>query len=84
MQPTKFKEQNITFTKPASMTDEQCSSLPAYRDDREIISCWKMTWKERIKVLFIGKIWFSVYGTSQPPICLSVDTFFAKAGSKNG
>lgn len=76
MKPIAFKQQNAIFTAPAGMSEEQCSDLPAYRDDAEIISCWKMSWCERLKMLVTGVIWFSVMGDRQPPICLSVDTFF--------
>jgi hypothetical protein len=76
--PIKFKEQNITFSKPASMTDEECGSLPAYRGEGQIISCWKMGWKERIKALFTGVVWFGVLASGQPPIWLAIDRPFIK------
>lgn len=78
MIPVKFKEQNITFTKPESMTDEECGSLPAYRGDGRIISCWKFTLREWIKALFTGRVWFSVIGTGQPPIWLGPDKPFKR------
>lgn len=78
MKPIKFKEQNIIYTKPESMTDEECGSLPTYQGDGKIISCWKMSIKERIKVLFSGVIWFGVLTQRQPPIWLDVDTPFEK------
>lgn len=76
MNPIKFKEQNFTYTKPESMTDEECSSLPVYKQNNEIISCWKMSFKERIKALFTGKVWFCVMSYSQPPIWLDVNSPF--------
>lgn len=82
MKPIKFKEQNITFTKPESMTDEQCSSLPGLRHPDGIISCWHMSLRERIKVLFTGVVWFDVVGQNQPPIWLGVDIPFKKGKSK--
>ena len=79
MKPIKFKQQNITYTAPAEMTDEECGALPACRHENGIISCWKMTLRERLKILFTGLLWFDVVGVSQPPIWLGVDTPFIKA-----
>lgn len=31
MEPVKFKQANIAYTKPSNMTDEQCGTLPVYR-----------------------------------------------------
>lgn len=76
MKPIKFKEQNVTFGKPADMTDEQCSSLPAYRGDGDIISLWKLSFIERIKILFTGRLWFCVHSLSQPPIWFDVNNPF--------
>lgn len=79
MEPKKFKEANITFTKPASMTDSECGSLPAYRNRHQIISCWRPTWKERLKILFTGSVWIGVRGQSQPPMWASGELPFYRA-----
>lgn len=76
MKPIEFKERNITYTKPADMTDEECGSLPAYRNGIDNISCWKMSIKERLKALFTGVVWIDVIGGGQPPIWLGVNTPF--------
>lgn len=74
MEPTKFKEANRDLLKPENMTDEECRSLPVYTDGRECISCWKMTWKDRIKALLYGKVWLSVLsGRTQPPVWLQCE-----------
>lgn len=78
MKPIKFKQQNITYTKPEGMTDEQCGSLPAYKYESGIISCWKMSLRERIKVLFTGVVWFDVVSQVQPPIWLGVNIPFIR------
>ena len=31
MNPVPFKQQNVIYTKPANMTEEECGSLPAQR-----------------------------------------------------
>lgn len=53
MRPIDFKESNSILTKPQNMTDEECSSLNIYTDGTECISCWKLSFKDRIMALFI-------------------------------
>jgi hypothetical protein len=77
MKAIKFKEQNITFTKPEGLTDEQCGSLPAYRGDGEIVSCWELN-AEEIKALQDngGRIWLGICSSVQPPVYLTVTSPF--------
>ena len=81
----KFKEANKNLLKPESMTDEECGSLWVYSDGRQCISCWRLTWKERIKALLFGKVWlFVLSGYSQPPVWLDCDdTVFVKEDMKD-
>lgn len=60
MKPIKFAEANKNLLKPSSMTDAECRSLWVYTDGRECVSCWKLTWAQRIKALLFGRIWLSV------------------------
>lgn len=80
MEPIKFPEANKTLLKPESMTDEECSSLPVYCDNKQCISLWKLSWKERLQALFFGRLWvFVLSGSTQPPIALSTEkTVFKK------
>ena len=84
MNPITFPEQNMTLTKPASMTDEQCSSMGVHATNLSTgpvcISCWKMGFWERVRVLFTGKVWAWVMSAknAQPPIALGVDFPFGK------
>ena len=74
MTPIKFKEANRNLSKPPSMTDAECSSLWVYSDGIQCISCWKMSWKQRIKALLFGKVWLSVLsGSTQPPVWIDCD-----------
>ncbi len=76
MVPIKFKESNKTFIKPASMTDKECGSLPVHQNEHHIISCWKLSFKERIRMLFTGKVWLWVWGKKQQPISLGCENPF--------
>lgn len=74
MKPIKFKEATKNLLKPENMTDEEYSSLWVYNDGRECVSCWRLTWKERIKALLFGKVWLGVLsGFTQPPVWMVCD-----------
>lgn len=71
MKPIKFSRSNKTLLKPSNMLDEECSSLDVYTDDKQCVSCWKMSLWERLSSLLFGKIWLYVLsGDTQPPILL--------------
>lgn len=71
MKPTTFKEATKTLQKPEQMTDDKCGPLKVYNDGKQCISCWKPSFKERLSILFFGKIWLSVLsGDTQPPVWL--------------
>ena len=79
MNPIEFKEHNMWLTKPKTMTDEECSGLHVFSDDKQFISCWKMSLKDRIKSLFTGKIWLSVLsGKICHPVRVDIDKPFKK------
>ena len=82
MSPIEFKQQNIVFTAPAGMEDK-VEQLPAFRGEGQVISCWHLSFWERLKLLFTGRLWFSVIGNAQPPIWLGVDCPFIGDGDIN-
>lgn len=52
--------------------DETVVDLPVFRNDEQIVSCWKMTWRERLSALVHGRVWLQVMSTgSQPPIAIT-------------
>ena len=65
MKPTEFDEQNVTF---ATNQDEYLN-LPAFRNPDStgrVVSCWKLSWKERIKILFTGRLWSCIMTFNEP------------------
>lgn len=60
MKPTPFKEQNIIFAKD----QPQYIPLPAFidRNDKrgQVVFCMSLSLKERLKLLFTGKLWCSL------------------------
>ncbi len=45
--------------------------LPVNQSHGRILSRWGMTWRERLSILWHGKIWHMVYADSTPPILIS-------------
>ena len=71
MNPINFKEATKVLRKPANMTDEECGPLPIYTDGINCVSCWKMSFKERLAALLFGKVWLIIIsGQTQPPVSL--------------
>ena len=68
MKPIEFTEQNSTMHGSGEVED-----LPTYRGEGKVLSCWAMSWKERLSVLFYGKVWLCVLGYTQPPVWMSVE-----------
>ncbi len=77
MRPVTFPEQNVVFVPPKGM-EGQCGNLPAFKGEGQVISCWRLTFWERLLLLFTGRLWFSVIGDDQPPIWLGVHTPFIR------
>jgi hypothetical protein len=76
MKPISFPEHNIVYAKD----QPEYQPLPAYRDDTESISCWQLTWFERFKLLWTGRLWFRQmnFGTPLQPILPTVHYPFTK------
>lgn len=78
MRPVSFPQVNRTYTRPASMTDEECEPLPAHvcMNHDAIISCWQPSWPERFALLFGYPLWVWITGNQQPPIALVTEDPF--------
>lgn len=65
MIPTHFDEENCTLQ---GREDEDILDLPVFRGDGEVISCWRPSWRERLSVLFFGRVWLRLlHPRTQPP-----------------
>lgn len=65
MRPIKFKEQNVVFAKDQS----QYQNLPAFREEGgggNVISCWKFTFWERVRILFGANLWVNLMMFGKP------------------
>ena len=73
MNPIKFKEQNVVYAED----QPEYQPLPVYRKgghQGELVSCWSLSFRERVKVLFSGKVWLAIwtFNRSLQPLKLSV------------
>ena len=74
--PITFAEQNFVWKGwPSDTTRVAVEDLPAYRHDGETISCWRLSWRERVRVVFAGCVWLRVQG-DQPPVAVGGQTPF--------
>ncbi len=53
MVPISFREQTVILAED----QYEYLNLPAYTDETHVISCWGMSWSERLRILFTGKLW---------------------------
>jgi hypothetical protein len=87
MKPISFPEQNITFA--ADQTEYQ--PLPAFLGstfEGQAITCWGLTWRERIRLLFTGRLWLQMLTFHRPltPVFLTTEKadIFQALGNENG
>jgi len=65
MKPIKFKEQNIIYAE----NQPEYLPLPAFKnksDKGEVITCWRLSLSERIRLLFTGRIWLELLSFNKP------------------
>ncbi len=62
MRPVDFPESNVV----AGKHQEQYRDLPAWTDNRTMISCWGLTLWERLRLLLTGRLWIAVLVFGQP------------------
>ena len=64
MNPIEFAEQTTTFAKG----QPEYSPLPAHitADGMQVTSCWHMSWRERIRALWTGRVYLTLLTFGQP------------------
>jgi hypothetical protein len=79
MKPVNFHQQNTVWGKDQW---PQYLPLPAYSDERETVSCWQLTWCERLKILVTGRLWLRQlnFGRRLQPQSPCVDSPFVDTG----
>jgi hypothetical protein len=79
MEPVEFAEQTHTLAKD----QPQYRPLPVHMVDepeRRMISCWKLTWLERLQLLISGRLWLMqmTFGDALQPLLPQVNVPFAR------
>lgn len=79
MKPIHFPEVTVTWAK----NQPEYLPLPAYTDETQTITCWSLTWRERLKVLLSGRLWLAQmnFGRALQPQRPSVESPFLPADS---
>lgn len=67
MKAIKFPQCNVTFAKD----QPQYRQLPAYitgveTGEGRAVFCWKLSWWERLRLLFTGRLWHHVLTFNKP------------------
>ena len=63
MKPIKFEEVNVTYAED----QPEYLPLPVLKTESgELISCWKLTLMERLRLLFSGKLWLTTLTFNLP------------------
>ena len=86
MEPTAFPEANRSYGAPRGWNEAErgpCESLPAFEtEDGRVVSRWRPTWGERLRLLLGWPVWMQVSGAPPPPVALDVQrTPFIEARS---
>lgn len=80
MKPSSFYEANGTLSGgPAASygTDDDVIDLPVHRADGQIISCWRLSWRDRLRALIGGRVWLHVLArTTHPPVLVATESPF--------
>ena len=75
MKPIDFYQSNETLIGPK---DSDVVPLPVWRDSAHVLSCWKLSLWERVKIMMTGKVWLWVEGKSHPPVLIDTDNPWSK------
>lgn len=83
MTPTTFPEQTTELKANPNQLEidgQAVGTLPIFTDGQQTISCWSLSWTERLKALLFGRIWLGIHmGSTQPPVWLASEkTVFTK------
>jgi hypothetical protein len=73
-----FKEANTRLLPPEGQEDKVVP-LPIWTDGQNVMSKWKLTWKERLWVLRHGVLYLHVVGRTHPPLAIMAEDVWRSA-----
>jgi hypothetical protein len=85
MKPIQFRQANRELQPSGQQYSENVSGvmpLPVWTDGEQCVSCWEMTWRERISALLFGRVWLALLsGYTQPPaLIVAQREYFEEVG----
>ena len=81
MKPIEFAERNIVY----GGDQPEYKPLPAFNGPNgHIMSCWRIEWRERFKLLFTGRLWVSVLAFNKAPQPLHLTADYPFIPSQEG
>ena len=80
MKASQFPEQNGTLCGgPGSLygTEDDVQDLPVHRGEGMVISCWRPSLTDRLRLLFGGNLWLYVLtAKTRAPVTMTTETPF--------
>ena len=62
---------NVNFTQGDTIAEQ---ALPVFKTEQNfLISRWKLSWLERVRILLTGYLWLTIHGHAQPPVRLDTE-----------
>jgi hypothetical protein len=72
IRPHKFRGHTQILEVPPHI--KQARIVPAWTDGESVVSCWKISLWDRVKLLFHGNIWLWMQtGKSMPPVFIECE-----------
>lgn len=65
MKPIQFKGANVVYAKD----QPEYIPLPAFKDESKegiVVTCWELSFWDRVRLIFNGKLWLSIWTFNQP------------------
>ncbi len=80
MRPVVFQEANGTLGGgPGAVfgTEDEVVGLPVHRSGDQVISCWRLTWRERFRLILGGHVWLHILTSrTHPPVVVTAESPF--------
>ena len=73
-EPRDFPEHNARWWGQGDVGD-----LPVYQDHEVKISCWRLSWRERIRALLTGDVWLHVWTPVHPAVYVGAEDPFERS-----
>jgi len=87
MKPINFEYSNKVLQPSGAEYSENVEGvepLPIWSDGEQCVSCWKMSFRERLSALFFGHVWLSLLsGSTQYPAYLQASKDYLREKKDN-